>query len=224
MRKITFALMKALPNNFMVAPSSKKNKKHTNVKASTSNSEENEDSSNEELIQSIIEVYQMSEEMFGSSYVLHIPNTYMCLQKKHAPTFLQSSVYQEQAVTGEALLRDLMNPPPAKRQKTNSLDKRLNLNSSSRKPIPISPLQTFLNYRLIVPRNRRHIPISVRGCRVWSQEQLKNKFKSQPNAPVRTPLLEQQSQKKIGKMPHCTFSRPLHSPLRPGYSIQYLIL
>lgn len=101
---------------------------------------------------------------------------------------------------------------------------------STNKPKPrrnqhVLPSQVFEGYKSLSERPV-NIPMSIRSCWEKSVESLKKKGNSLP-AVVPHPhraLLAHYSSRITGCMPHNTFTIPLHPPLRPGYSLQYLIL
>lgn len=167
----------------------------------------------------IQEIYKLGEESYGSAFILQIPGVYLCCTPNQVPSFLQSSVYRDQAISGDALL----NPPAAKRSRSK-------LHQSTSKPRPrrnqpYSPSQLFDGYKALTEM-RSHIQMNIRGCWKKSINKLKRRNSSLPAVipHAHRPLLARYCSRLTGCMPHNTFTRPLFSPLKPGYTLQYLLL
>lgn len=173
----------------------------------------------EVTLDQVLEIYKLGEEAFGQNFVVQVPNVYLCCTPNQVPSFLQSSVYLDQAVTGDALL----NPPPSKRTKTKP--RHIMAKPKLRRSPPISPAQLFEGYKPLSEK-REFIQVNIRGCWETSMDKLKRKDGTFPTViphPHRK-LLSHYYSRLTGCMPHNTFTRPLYPPLRPGYSMQYLIL
>lgn len=167
----------------------------------------------------IKEIYKLGEESYGSAFVAQIPGVYLCCTPNQVPSFLQSSVYRDQAISGDALL----NPPPTKRSRIKSYH-------SPYKPMPrrsqsYSPSLVFDGYKPLSDR-RSHIQMSIRGCWEKSVHDLRKRACFLPTVvphPHR-PLLTRYCSRLTGCMPHNTFTKPLYPPLKPGYTLQYFLL
>ncbi|XP_071515607.1 TAF6-like RNA polymerase II p300/CBP-associated factor-associated factor 65 kDa subunit 6L isoform X1 [Panulirus ornatus] len=167
----------------------------------------------------IQKIYKLGEESYGSAFIVQIPGVYLCCTPNQVPSFLQSSVYRDQAISGDALL----NPPATKRSRSKA-------HHSPNKPKPrrtqpYSPFQVFDGYKALSDK-RSHIQMSIRGGWEKSVSKLKRREGSLPTViphPHRS-LLARYSSRLTGCMPHNTFTRPLYTPLKPGYTLQYLLL
>lgn len=166
----------------------------------------------------IQEIYKLGEEAYGSAFITQVPGVYLCCTPNHVPSFLESSVYRDQAISGDALL----NPPPTKRSRTKG--HHLPCKPKTRRSQIYSPAQVFDGYKLVP--DQLHIPINVRGCWTKSVNSLKRKENTLPTIiphPHRK-LLARYCSRITGCMPHNTFTKPLCAPLRPGPTLQYMIL
>lgn len=115
--KVMSAFVKCLPDSFVVSPPTK-NILHTSVKH---NSDEfispASIGDSDVTFEQIQEIYKLGEESFGSAFVVQVPGVYLCFSHDHIPSFLNSSVYRDQASTGDALL----NPPATKKSQKHNL-------------------------------------------------------------------------------------------------------
>ena len=170
------------------------------------------------------EIYNLGEEAYGSAFISQVPTVYLCCTPNHVPSFLQSSVYIDQAISGDALL----NPPAAKRPKHKTSASHHHHQSPNRAKArrshqPYSPTHVFEGYKSLPEKSCIQFNI---GGPTKSINKLKRRESSLPTVvphPHR-PLLARYCARLTGCMPHNTFTKPLHAPLRPGPSLQYLIL
>lgn len=217
--KVMSSFVKCLPDNFVVFPPVK-NALHMPVKQSSGDFISPASLGDSDVtFEQMQEIYKLGEESFGSAFVVQVPGVYLCLSHDHIPSFLNSSVYRDQASTGDALL----NPPATK--KARSRNCHSTNKPKPRRSQPLLPSQVFEGYKSLSDKHL-NIPMSIRSCWEKSVDSLKRKSNSLPMVvphPHRA-LLAHYSSRITGCMPHNTFTRPLHPPLRPGYSLQYLIL
>lgn len=165
------------------------------------------------------EIYKLGEEAFGSAFVVQVPSIYLCIAHDCVPSFLNSSVYRDQAISGQALLNAPPNKRPLKQQFSPSKLK-------SRRTEVYSINQVFEEYQPLPDKKLPQIT-SVRGCVVRTSTQLKRRVSSIPkvNRHPDQPLLQRYiNSRPTGSMPHNIFTRTLHPRLLPCSSIQYLIL
>ncbi|CAL4061022.1 unnamed protein product, partial [Meganyctiphanes norvegica] len=165
------------------------------------------------------EIYKLGEEAFGSAFVVQVPSIYLCLSSDCVPSFLHSSVYRDQAISGQALLNA---PPNKKPQKQHFSPSKL----KSKRSEAYAITQVFEDY-LPLPDKKLPQITSVRGCIVRTSTQLKRRVSSIPKVKRHPdqPLLQRYiNSRPTGCMPHNIFTRPLHPRLLPCSSMQYLIL
>lgn len=174
----------------------------------------------------VLEIYNLGEEAYGSAFVTQVPSVYLCCTPNHVPSFLQSSVYRDQAISGDALL----NPPPSRRPKRKAPTPHHHHHQSPnrakgrRNYQALAPSQVFEGYKLLPEKS--FIQISIPGCPTKSPNKLNRRESSLPTVvphPHR-PLLLRYCARLTGCLPLNTFTKPLHVPLRSGPSLQYLIL
>lgn len=115
--KVMSAFVKCLPDSFVVSPPTK-NILHTSVKRSSDEFISPASIGDSDVtFEQIQEIYKLGEESFGSAFVVQVPGVYLCFSHDHIPSFLNSSVYRDQASTGDALL----NPPATKKSQKHNL-------------------------------------------------------------------------------------------------------
>ncbi|KAK4310028.1 hypothetical protein Pmani_018383 [Petrolisthes manimaculis] len=205
--------VKSLPDHIEMFSSTKESPQQP-----VPNTTSHHSTSDDTTFNDIQEIYKLGEEAYGSAFIVQVPGVYLCCTPNHVPSFLESSVYRDQAISGDALL----NPPTTKRSRTKG--HHLPCKPKSRRSQIYSPAQVFDGYK-IVP-DQLHIPISVRGCWTKSFNSLKRKENTLPTIiphPHRK-LLARYCSRITGCMPHNTFTKPLCAPLRPGPTLQYMIL
>ena len=211
--------VKSLPDNMVMFSSTKESKSTPATSMSSSGMGEGD-----VPFEQVQEIYNLGEEAYGSAFIAQVPTVYLCCTPNHVPSFLQSSVYRDQAISGDALL----NPPPAKRPNYKSsssyhLHQTLSRGKVRRRDQSYAPAQVFEGYRSLP---EKCIQVNIGGCPTKSVNKLKRRESSLPTVvphPHR-PLLARYCTRLTGCMPHNTFTKPLHPPLRPGSSLQYLIL
>uniref|UniRef100_A0A0P4W069 TATA box binding protein associated factor (TAF) histone-like fold domain-containing protein n=1 Tax=Scylla olivacea TaxID=85551 RepID=A0A0P4W069_SCYOL len=211
--------VKSLPDNMVMFSSTKESSSPPAASMSSSGM-----GNGDVPFEQVQEIYNLGEEAYGSAFIAQVPTVYLCCTPNHVPSFLQSSVYRDQAISGDALL----NPPPAKRPNYKSssshhLHQTLSRAKVRRRDQPYAPAQVFEGYRSLP---EKCIHVNIGGCPTKSVNKLKRRESSLPTVvphPHR-PLLARYCARLTGCMPHNTFTKPLHPPLRPGPSLQYLIL
>lgn len=210
--------VKSLPDNMVMFASSKE--------SAPSPAQSSSGMGDEQVpFEQVQEIYNLGEEAYGSAFITQVPTVYLCCTPNHVPSFLQSSVYRDQAISGDALL----NPPPARRPKHKASTPHHHHQSPSRAKgrrshQPIAPSQVFEGYRSLPEKSC--IQVNIGGCPTKNLNKLKRRECSLPTVvphPHR-PLLSRYCARLTGCMPHNTFTKPLHAPLRSGPSLQYLIL
>ncbi|KAK7083250.1 hypothetical protein SK128_018708 [Halocaridina rubra] len=173
---------------------------------------------NEVTLEHILEIYKLGEEAFGQSFVVQLPSVYLCCTPNQVPSFLELPVYRDQTFTGDDLLER-----PRKKQNSAIL-RQLVTKFKPRRSSPLTPAHVFESFKLL-SENRYHIPMNIRGCWKKPVDKLKKKDSIYPEVvPHPSRKLYARASRLTGCMPHNTFTRPLHPPLRPGYTLQYLLL
>ncbi|KAG7156937.1 TAF6-like RNA polymerase II p300/CBP-associated factor-associated factor 65 kDa subunit 6L [Homarus americanus] len=204
--------VRSLPDNIVMFSSSKESSQSTiNAISPTGIGD------GEVTFEQIQEIYKLGEESYGSAFIVQIPTVYLCCTPNQVPSFLQSSVYRDQAISGDALL----NPPATKRSRSKS---HHSTKPKSRRSQPYPLSQVFDGYKALSD-NRSHMQMNIRGCWEKNINKLKKRESSLPTVipHAHRPLLARWS-RLTGCMPHNTFTRPLYAPLKPGHTLQYLLL
>ncbi|XP_068220491.1 TAF6-like RNA polymerase II p300/CBP-associated factor-associated factor 65 kDa subunit 6L isoform X1 [Palaemon carinicauda] len=217
--KVMTSFIKGLPDHLEIASSKESSNESNEGNHGIDRLSPSGVGNNEVTLDQVLEIYRLGEEAFGQSFVVQVPCVYMCCTRNQVPSFLQSSVYRDQAITGDALL----NPPPTKRAKNKTQYPMTKSKPRRGPPVPLS--RVFEGYKPLSDK-RDYIPMNIRGCCVKSLDKLVKKertFHAVIPHPHRK-LLARYCSRITGCMPHNTFTRPLYPPLKPGYSMQYLIL